>query len=147
MKFSIHKILPAFGNKKAIEQTPNDINTDNIIKSIEDKAFAVSEQNVMYASVKDLGGFFYFKTIIVGSFKIKTMKGAKLHVTADDFNLELKTDMDEFESDHSNASHIYMTRIDFQIEEDDIPKLNQSNINKMQLISKKEILDFELYTT
>ena len=63
MKFSIHKILPAFGNKKAIEQTPNDINTDNIIKSIEDKAFAVSEQNVMYASVKDLGGFFYFKTI------------------------------------------------------------------------------------
>jgi hypothetical protein len=147
MKFSIHKILPVFGNKKAVEQAQNDINTDDIIKSIEDKAFAVSEQNVMYASVKDLGGFFYFKTIIVGSFKIKTMKGAKLHVAADDFNLELKTDMDEFESDHSNAPNIYMTRIDFQIEEDDVPKLNQSNINKMQLISKKEILDFDLYTT
>ena len=145
MKFLINKVLDTFNNNKEVEQTHVDLNTEDIIKSIEDKAYAISDQNVMYASVKELGGYFYFKTIIVGSFKIKTKIGAKLNVFVDDSNLELKPDMNEFESDHSNASNIYMTRIDFQIEEEDVSKLKQSNINNIQLVTKKEILEFALY--
>jgi len=145
MKFSIDKILGAFSNNKEIEQTHVGNYTEDIIKSIEDKAYAISEQNVMYASNKELGGYFYFKTIIVGSFKMKTMKGAKLNILADDFNLELKTDMDEFESDHSNVSNRYITRIDFQIEKEDVSKLKQSNINNIQLETKKKTLEFILY--
>jgi len=144
MKFSIDKILAGFGNIRAMERTHVDNVTEDIIKSIKDKAYALSEQNVMYASDKELGGYFYFKTIIVGSFKIKTIKGAKLNVIADDFNLELKTDMDEFESDFSNVSNRYITRIDFQIEEEDISKLKQSNIKNIQLVTKKKTLDFKL---
>ena len=144
MKFSIDKILAGFGNIRAMERTHVDNVTEDIIKSIKDKAYALSEQNVMYASDKELGGYFYFKTIIVGSFKIKTIKGAKLNVIADDFNLELKTDMDEFESDFSNVSNRYITRIDFQIEEEDISKLKQSNIKNIQLVTKKRTLDFKL---
>jgi len=144
MKFSIDKILAGFGNIRAMERTHVDNFTEDIIKSIKDKAYAISEQNVLYASDKELGGYFYFKTIIVGSFKIKTIKGAKLNVIADDFNLELKTDMDEFESDYSNVSNRYITRIDFQIEEEDISKLKQSNIKNIQLVTKKITLDFKL---
>lgn len=144
MKFSIDKILAGFGNIRAMERTHVDNVTEDIIKSIKDKAYALSEQNVMYASDKELGGYFYFKTIIVGSFKIKTIKGAKLNVIADDFNLELKTDMDEFESDFSNVYNRFITRIDFQIEEEDISKLKQSNIKNIQLVTKKRTLDFKL---
>ena len=145
MKFSINKILAAFGNTNEVEQTPIDNFTEDIINSIDDKALAVSEQNVMYASDKELGGYFYFTTIIIGSFKIKTMKGAKLNVVADNFNLELKTDMDEFESDHSNVSNKYITRIDFQIEEEDVSKLKQSNIKSIQLVTNKKTLEFKLH--
>ena len=72
MKFKIDKLLSAFGNKSAIESNYADSFTKNIINSINDEPYAISKENVMYAAVKELGGFFYFKTIIVGSFKIKT---------------------------------------------------------------------------
>ena len=66
-------------------------------------------------------------------------------MVADDFNLELKTDMDEFESDHSNVSNKYITRIDFQIEEGDVSKLKQSNIKSIQLVTNKKTLEFKLH--
>ena len=52
--------------------------------------------------------------------------------------------MDEFESDFSNVSNRFITRIDFQIEEKDISKLKQSNIKNIQLVTKKKTLDFKL---
>jgi len=143
MKFSINKVLTAFSNTKA-EGAHIDNYTEDIINSIDEAAFAVSQQNVMYAATQELGGYYYLKTIIVGTFKIKTMKGALLKFEAKDFNLDLKTDMDEFETDHSNISNRFITRIDFQIEKEDIPKLKDQNIQNIKLIAKKTKLDFGL---
>ena len=58
MKFSIDKILAGFGSIRAMERTHVDNFTEDIIKSIKDKAYAISEQNVMYASDKEFGGYF-----------------------------------------------------------------------------------------
>ncbi len=143
MKFSKDKIMAAFGNIRAMERTHVDNHTEDIIKSIEDDAFGASESNVLYASTKELGGFYYVITIIVGSFKIKTMKGATLNIIGDDFNLELKSDMDEFESDHSNVSNRYITRIDFQIEEGDMPKFDKARIKTLTLSAKKKEVVFK----
>ena len=116
--------------------------TDTIINDIEDPAFAVSQQNVMYTSVKELGGYFYLVTIIVGAFKIKTNKGAKLNIAGANFELELNADMDEFESDHTNVSNRFITQIDFQIEEDDILKIDKSLIKTLTLSAKKHQISF-----
>ena len=142
MKFSISKILGTLGNNKTKESAPVDNYTENIINSIEDKAFAVSERNVMYASTKELGGYYYLKTIIVGDFKIKTKKGAKLTLKNSEVELELKTDMDEFESDHSNVSNTFMTRIDFQIEESDVNTITNNNLETLTLSAKKHLIVF-----
>jgi len=142
MKFSFNKILAAFGNKKTMERTHVDNYTEDIINSVKDKPYAISKENVMYAAVKELGGFYYFKTIIVGSFKIKTMKGATLLVSHNDFEYELKTDMDEFESDYSNISNRFITRIDFQIEEKEAIILEEKNIDSLTLKAKKHVIFF-----
>ena len=142
MKFSINKVLATFGNKKTKERTLDDNYTENIVNSIEDKAFAVSERNVMYASTKELGGYYYLKTIIVGEFKIKTMKGAKLTLKNSEVELELNADMDEFESDHSNVSNTFMTRIDFQIEESDVQSITNDNLETLTLSAKKHLIVF-----
>ena len=142
MKFSFNKVLTAFGNKRIMERTHVDNYTQDIINSIKDKPFAISKENVMYAAVKELGGFYYFKTIIVGSFKIKTMKGATLLVSHNDFEYELKTDMDEFESDYSNISNRFITRIDFQIEEKEATILEEKNIDSLTLKAKRHVIFF-----
>ncbi|PIA77980.1 hypothetical protein BFR04_07040 [Gaetbulibacter sp. 4G1] len=142
MKFSIDNILAAFGNIRAMERTHVDNYTEDIINSIEDEAFAISKENVLYANTKELGGFYYVITIIVGSFKIKTMKGATLSIEGENFNLDLKSDTEEFESDHSNVSNRFITRIDFQIEKEDVKKFDKDRIKSLRLIAKKHIVDF-----
>jgi len=142
MKFKLDKLLAAFGNMRAMERTHVDNYTEDIINSIDQDAFAVSEQNVLYANTKELGGYYYLITIVVGTFKIKTMKGATLNISGKDFKLELKSDMEEFESDHSNVSNRYITRIDFIIEEEDVSKMNKSLINSLTFKVKKQSVVF-----
>jgi len=145
MKFSIDKVLAAFGNIRAMERTHIDNYTEDIINSIDEDPFALSEQNVLFANTKELGGFHYVITITVGAFKIKTIKGATLKVEGKDFNLDLKSDMDEFESDHSNISNRFITRIDFQIEEADVSKFNKTKINTLKLLAKKKEVVFKTF--
>ena len=142
MKFSFDKVLSAFGNTRAMEGNHVDDFTEAIINEIENPAFAVSQQNVMYADVKELGGYYYFMTIIIGAFKIKTNKGATLTIIGTDLELVLNADMEEFESEFSNVSNRSITRIDFQIEEEDIPKIDKSLIDTLTLTGKKHQLIF-----
>ncbi len=137
MNFSFDKLLAAFGKNQAINDT-----TEAILNDIEDTPFAISTQNVMYAAAKELGGYYYFKTIVVGTFKIKTIKGAELNIVGDDFKLALTTDMDEFESESSNVSNRYITQIDFQIEQEDVSKINSDKIKSLVLVAKKHMIDF-----
>ena len=138
MKFKFDKILAAFGNIRAMERTHVDNHTEDIINSIDEDPFAISEQNVLFAKTSELGGYFYVITIIVGRFKIKTMKGAKLAIKGNNFDLILNSDTDEFESDHSNMSNRFITRIDFQIEKEDVSKFDKASIESLKLSTKKQ---------
>lgn len=143
MKFSFDKILAAFGNMRAMERTHVDDYTENIINSIKEEPFALSESNVMYAGIKELVDYYYLKTIIVGTFKIKTFKGATLNLNFENKQLQLNSDMFELESDFSNVSNRYITSIDFEINEEDIKKIYSSKIESLQLLAKKQDIIFK----
>lgn len=143
MKLFSSKILSSFGKKKNIDNTQDTNYTDTIIKSISEKAIAISEENVMYAAAKELGGYYYFKTIVVGKFKIKTFKGATLTVKGQKQTFVLNTDMDEFESDYSEIPNTFVTSIDFQIEKGDVNKLQPNLLNSLTLKAKKHEIIFK----
>ena len=142
MKFKLNKILGAFGNTRSLEPTHDDNYIKDIIKSIDEEAFAVSEQNVLFAKVSELGGYYYVITIVVGRFKIKTKNGGNLSIEGKNFNLILNSDMDEFESNHSNVSNSFITRIDFQIEKEDVSKFDKKSITSLKLSAKKQAISF-----
>lgn len=142
MKFKLNKILSAFGNTPSLEPTHDDNYIKDIIKSIDEEAFAVSEQNVLFAKVSELGGYYYVITIVVGRFKIKTKNGGNLSIEGKKFNLILNSDMDEFESNHSNSSNSFITRIDFQIEKEDVSKFDKKSITSLKLSAKKQEVIF-----
>ena len=142
MKFDLNKILAVFGNSRAIEPEQVDNHTENIINAIDETPFAVSEQNVLFTRTSELGGYYYVITIVVGSFKIKTNKGAKLTIVGNDFDLILNSDTDEFESDHSNVPNRFITRIDFQIEKEDVSKFDKAIIKTIKLSAKKQKIIF-----
>ena len=141
----ITKLKAAFGNPKAIEKSHVDDNTEAIINDIDNDPFAVSDSNVFYAGLNELGGYYFFQTVIVGSFHIKTVKGAQLKVIGNDFELLLDSDMIELESDHSDVSNRSISKIDFQIEEADAAKIDRSNMKQVILTCKDEDIKFSMY--
>jgi len=142
MKFKLNKILSAFGNTPSLEPTHDDNYIKDIIKSVDEEAFAVSEQNVLFAKVSELGCYYYVITIVVGRLKIKTKNGGNLSIEGKKFNLILNSDMDEFESNHSNVSNSFITRIDFQIEKEDVSKFDKKSITSLKLSAKKQEVIF-----
>ena len=136
MKFSFGKIF---------KQNPLEDNTDAILNDIEDKPLAISDNNVMYAAFGELGGYHFIQIIILGSFRIKTIKGAELKIILTDFELNLNSDSTELESDYSNVSGRNITRIDFQIEKDDIHKIEATRPSKFVLICGNKIEEFKVY--
>ena len=141
----ITKIKAAFGNPRAMEKLNVDDHTEAIIKDVENTPFAVSENNVLYAGLNELGGYFFFQTVIVGQCHIKTIKGATLTLKGEEIELQLESDMLELESDYSNVSNRSITKIDFQIEEADIKTLQNSRITSIQLKAKKQDIMFTKY--
>jgi hypothetical protein len=144
MKFSFGKLKATFGNQSAKTNTPLGDTTEAILNDIDEEAFAVSDRNVMYKAFSELGGYFFMQSIIIGDFHIKTFKGAQLKFIEKDFELILNSDMEELVSDYSEVSGRSITRIDFQIEENDILKLQENKPAKIILKCDKKTLDFKV---
>jgi hypothetical protein len=141
----ITKLKAAFGNPRAMEKLHVDDHTESIINDIEHQPFAISQDNVLYAGLNELGGYYFFQTVIVGSFHVKTNKGAQLKVIGNGFEFDLESDMVELESDHSNVSNRSISKIDFQIEEVDAAKIKKSQLHKLVLTCKKLDVTFSIY--
>lgn len=147
MRFSLSKLRTAFGNPKTQDNNHLDNYIEEITKSIEQKAFATSDQNVCYVATNELAGYYFLQTIIVGTFKIKTFNGAQLTVKGDDFQLELESDMKELVSDHYAIPKSYLTRIDFIMNKKDLPKIDRSRIQSLLLSAKKQSIEFSIIQT
>ena len=143
MKFSISKLKSTLGGSKS--QTLDENFVASIIKDVENSPFAISDENVLYAGLNELGGYYFFQTVIVGTFHIKTVKGAQLTVMGKDFEIVLDSDMVELESDATDTSKRSVSKIDFQIEKADINKIDATRIQNMVLKSKKQVVEFSIY--
>lgn len=141
----ITKLKAAFGNPRAMEKLHVDDHTEAIINDIKNDPFAVSDTNVLYAGLNELGGYYFFQTVIVGTFHIKTLKGAQLKIIGHDFEMVLDSDMLELESDHSNVSNRSVSKIDFQIEPSDAVRINRSAIKQLNLSCKNHEISFSVY--
>ena len=142
----ISKLKSALGNSKDVETPSTSDSLDAIISDIEEhEPFAISDQNVLYAGLNELGGYFFFQTVIIGTFKVKTKKGGQLTIVGKNFELHLASDSVEFESDPTDVKGRWITKIDFQIEEEDAAKILKPQLHKLVLTSKKEDITFSIY--
>ena len=134
-----------FGSKTSETQSTSNDTIKAIIRDVENKPFGVSENNVLFAGLNELGGYFFFQTVIVGQLHIKCKTGAKLRFIGDNFELQLDADTLEFESEHSDIKGRSVTKIDFQIEESDIKQLETATLKSIQLKVKKHDISFTKY--
>ncbi|MEO1031619.1 MAG: hypothetical protein AAFX55_09455 [Bacteroidota bacterium] len=116
-----------------------------IVASAQHQPYGVSESNVLFSGLNELGGYFFFQTVIVGNLNIKCKNGAQLTFKGKDFELALDADSLEFESHHTEVKGRYVTNIDFQIEKADIKTLEKTKLNEIVLKVKKQEILFRKY--
>lgn len=136
-----------FSFSKLTRKNKSSDTIEAIINDIEHTPFGISDNNVLFAGLNELGGYSFFQSVIVGAFKIKTMNGANLLFKGENIELELKSDTNEFESDPSPIKGRNITKIDFQIEASDIEILKSSRITSIQLKAKKQEVLFTKYVS
>ena len=139
-------IFSGFGKKQKKEEAVDDNYIETILTHSKDEPLGVSKQNVIYAGYNELGGYYYFQTYIIGAFKLKTKTGAKLLIEGNNYTLDLKSDMDEIESDQiDDFIKGFVTRIDFEIEKEAIENIKRSTIKQLVLTCKKQKIVFPKY--
>lgn len=138
MKFSLSKLFGASENEADNNAQLSDDFVNAIIKDIDHIPYAKSKTNVLYAGANELGGYLYFQTILVGHFKIKTKKGAELEFISDQQTLTLKSDMDEFESDHTDVKNRLITKIDFEIDKAQLKTFDATTFKSVVLKTAKK---------
>lgn len=142
MGFSLSKI---FGRNTSKNELLEGNSVETIIKEVENEPYGVSQNNVLYAGLNELGGYYFFQTVIVGSLKIKSKRGAILNFKGEDFEMQLEADMLEFESEFSGIPNRYVTKIDFKIEETTIKKLEEAILKSVEIKIKNNTLIFTKY--
>ena len=126
----IDKVLGAFGNIRALERTHVDTYTENLIENIKGEKIAESVNGQLWADFQELAGFDFLEATILSRVNIKTFKGGKL-IFDGETPLILDSDITEIESDYSNVSNRWMTKVSFVV--------TKKNINQIQLKGSTEV--------
>ncbi|WP_397362251.1 hypothetical protein [Olleya sp. R77988] len=128
------------------KKTKEDINDSDYIETIikhgDGEPLGVASQNVIYGGYNELGGYYYLQTYVIGKLKTKTKTGATLLIEGDNYTLDLKSDMDEIESENVDVFEGFATRIDFETEKETVENLKRSTIKSITLKIKKDTMVF-----
>lgn len=115
----VDKALKQSEGFNVMERTEVDVQIEENIKTVGIDKFATSDYADLYLRVNELGGFLILETIIVSATNLKSKKGSKLTFIKDKEVLKLESDENKIESDFSSQVKKSVTKIDYNISEDE----------------------------
>lgn len=137
---SFDKLLAAFGNIRAMERNHVDTFTEGLISNIKGDKIAESDYGQLFVSFQSLANYEFLNATILSGTNVKTFKGSSLVFDIDGQELVLLSDTQEIESDYSNVSKRWLTKISFVINEDDKKMMLEKNFSSVLFKFKKKTL-------
>mgnify|MGYP005807531503 CR=1 FL=1 len=135
----VDQVLAALGNIKAMERLHVDAFTEEKIENVGGEKIAESQEGIIYAGIEELNGYLFMETVILSRTNIKTFKGATLRFVGGE-NFKLNSDTQEIESEFSNMSNRFMTKISFDITESEIKLIQDKKYEKVLFEFKNKTL-------
>jgi len=139
----IDKVLGAFGNIRALERTHVDTFTENLITNIKGDKIAESVDGQLWVEFQELAGFNFLESTILSRENIKTYKGATLTFYGEEEDLVLNSDITEIESDYSNVSSRWMTKVSYVVSKDEIQFIKAKKANRVLFEYKRKSISFQ----
>lgn len=141
--YTIDKIRAAFGNIKAMERTHVDTFTEDLISKIKGAKIAESEYGQLFVSFQNLADYEFLNATVLSGSNIKTFDGCSLRFVNDKKETIIFSDTKEIESDFSNVSNRWLTKISFIITDDEKKMMLERRFNNVILNYKNKSLPME----
>ena len=141
----VDKILASFGNVRAMKRTHVDTFTEEKISNIKSEKYGVSEYGILYIDFQELAEYFFLETTILSNTDFKTNKGATLTFKSDTTELNLNSDDYMIESDFSNVSNRYITKISYPVSKEELMKVQNKDFLSVEFKVKKHTINFEVH--
>ncbi|MEL6809881.1 MAG: hypothetical protein AAFP76_00910 [Bacteroidota bacterium] len=140
---SVDKVLAAFGNIRAMERLHVDTFTEEKIQAVDGEMIAQSSQGQLWIGQQELNGYLFLEVVVLSRLNIKTYRGATLIFSSENGDFILPSDTQEIESDYSNISNRYMTRISFDLSKAQLQRIKKGDFEQVQFVfKKKKVLTF-----
>ena len=134
------EILAALGNMRAMKKLHVDTYTENKIKNISGIKIAESKEGQFWIEFQELNGTLFMNSTILSRIELKTFKGAKIILLTDEYEIEINSDEKTIESDFSNISNTWITRVSFIIEQKERDLIENRKFEELEYIFKKTAL-------
>lgn len=136
----IDRILGALGNIRALERTHVDTYTEDLIQNVSGQKIAESIDGQLWVDFQELAGYNFLEATILSRENIKTFNGGRLVFNRIKEELVLDSDITEIESDYSNVSKRWMTKVSFIITKDNIKFIEEKSLILYVLNTRKNQL-------
>ncbi len=136
------EILAALGNIRAMERLHVDTYTEEKIKNISGSKVAESKQGQFWVIFQELNGFLFMNSTILTHIDLKTMRGTKITILTKEYEIEIDSDEKEIESDFSNVSNTWITKVSFVLEPKEREIIEKRSFEEIEYHLKKEKLRF-----
>tara|TARA_R110002074_G_scaffold160952_1_gene318490 strand:+ start:2621 stop:3067 length:447 start_codon:yes stop_codon:yes gene_type:complete len=136
----IDKVLSSSKDFNLMERTEVDIEIEENINKVGIDKYATSDYADVYLRTNELGGFLILETITVSATNLKSKKGTKLTFQGNNESLTFDSDENKIESDFSEAVNKSITKIDYNITEDQVKKIEDKIFDTLSFeINQKKI--------
>ena len=134
------EILAALGNMRAMKKLHVDTYTEDKIKNISGIKIAESKEGQFWIEFQELNGTLFMNSTILSRIELKTFKGAKIILLTDEYEIEINSNEKTIESDFSNISNTWITRVSFIIEQKERDLIENRKFEELEYIFKKTAL-------
>ena len=141
----IDQVLARFGNMKAMQRTHVDTYTECLIENVAGEQYGISDYGELWISYQELAGYYFINTSIISATDIKTNKGASLEfLDSESKGVLVNSDDHMIESDFSNVSNRWLTKINYCVDEDQLKFIQNKEYSLVKFKFKKAQLVFEI---
>lgn len=131
------EILAALGNIRAMERLHVDTFTEDKINNISGVKIAESREGEFWIDFQELNGYLFMNATILGRINLKTSRGIKLTLLTKEYEIEIDSDEKEIESDFSNVSNKWITKVSFVLDDKERVIVENRNFEALEYQIKK----------
>lgn len=138
------EILASLGNMRAMKRLHVDTFTENKIKNVSGIKIAESKDGQFWVEFQELNEVLFMTSTILSRIDLKTFKGAKITLLTEDYEIEINSDERTIESDFSNVSNTWITKVSFIIDLKERKIIEERNFEELEYKFKKETLNLRV---